>query len=277
MSRKILKAARWSQPKKVTEDREILDTLSVLGPLPEAIASKGVFTHEAYRYVTRKGEYPDRFPYKGHRQYWQVQLESAGLKTAENPAVFVANAIAQALSHGCALDFEAAAELPSLRSLEAAWNAQGVAYNDSLDSDEGWRGCIEGWGFDREKNEVSWTTNGLRLSVRVQSDRVDLWFSAGPAKEGGEGRTVAHLILWARSGSLRGGGDFISVEKVDSSLIEGREDRLDLLWRIDDQLGGEITQALQYFGESEEPRVWHEECKTLLDAKAALEPSRVAV
>lgn len=158
-----------------------------------------------------------------------------------------ANEIAHALGHLHALTEEEVSIIPSLRALHFAWIAKGVRLNDRPGA--GLPG-MEGWEEKTDDNTcivaLCHTTAGGRLRIHVDN-HIFLTFSAG-IFEDAEGRalpngaTVATVTMYAdKDGEI----NQISVG-VDSALIEGREDRVSLLWRIDRAMNGFISGELMY-------------------------------
>ncbi len=166
-----------------------------------------------------------------------------------------ANIVARALGHGHALSDSEVSQVVSLRTLQLFWRLKGALYNDSEDVRTfPWLSGMEGWVEFRDENlgvyELRHRTGSGRLEVEVResSPKVFLTFFAGPVEGSSEGRVVASFTV-----SFPKGGMEIWVSSFNRSLYDGREDRLDLLFSIDDAVGGQFRQALDVYFEKHFP------------------------
>ena len=164
--------------------------------------------------------------------------EQVNLTTVVNPAIAIANTVARVLSHPCALDDTLAARLRTIQALQAYWVATATQYNDDEEAGyNGWPTPIVGWKeADDEGRRYLWHTTGTgRLTIFVANDGVELRFEA----RGGVSVAGVSLVEDAEA------PERVSlVLTEDSALIEGREDRLDLLRQVDEALGGMISRLL---------------------------------
>ena len=161
---------------------------------------------------------------------------------ARNATVVIANEVAGVLRHACHLPVDEAAEIGSLAELGEAFAAAAKAYNAALAQNAQHLRITETpWAAGCVDNALGHRTQSGRLTVWVEEGYISLAFEAGPAKGGHEGREVLHLGFAPGMGrtTLRG----------NWSLIEGRLDRIAVLWEIDDALGGLITRKLEACGE----------------------------
>lgn len=165
-----------------------------------------------------------------------------------DPAITWAQSIAEALGHWCASAIaEDWQQCQSLAELNARWYVASVDEERRLEAtlphDDPRRpflGGVRHWEYSREPlpegyavERLRWTTATGRLTVDIERGplgdahcEIDIW--AGPAP-GGQPRLVAAVHL-ATGHSPTG-------EINDMSLIDGREDRLDLLLRLAGPLG----------------------------------------
>jgi hypothetical protein len=175
----------------------------------------------------------------------------------ENKNIFwFANIVSRALGHVHSLSDEEVSQVVSLRTLQLFWRLKGALYNDSEDVRRfPWLSGMEGWVEFRDENfgiyELRHRTGSGRLEVKVREERpemVFLTFFAGPVEGSSEGRVVASFNVSFPKGEME-----IWVSSFDRSLYDGREDRLDLLFSIDDAIGGNFRQALDVYFEKHFP------------------------
>lgn len=247
MVREIISAI----PVKVNREEEKID---LLGTEEIDLNERGYFffhrlvwgfgPYRALYYAPSKGEGGEVI--YGDDQYVLARVEEESVFNSASAMVFIANAISGVLSHGHTLTTEEAARVPSIRALQLAWRAEGAKYNDSLDSlstDQRWRRGMEGWWEEETERgfKLSHETLSGRMGVQVSEDTCTLRFWAGSP----EPKEIVALDLRVRS-EKELDVDIHGVPIIMKELLVGRSDRLELLWRIDRAIGGEIFASLQW-------------------------------
>lgn len=145
-----------------------------------------------------------------------------------------ANNIAKRLGHGCALTLLEMLEISSLKEWNDAMRNKGIAHNDETNDSPG---SIEGWTethYGRQKPRYSHTTQSGRLDIIVSDDlggTLELRINT-PAGQ------VARVIYIIREHPYFGNDVMFDGCDFNIDLITGREDRLHLLWMIDDMFDG---------------------------------------
>lgn len=176
----------------------------------------------------------------------------------KNNLVYTANAIARALGHGHALPKAVAADLWSIRALHYRWKAEGANRNDQMLAEQQGVPGLEGWAAVeglyngpyastyRSIVALEHQTATGRLLVSIIDDgrlrEACLIFCAGPAEPGGVPGLVLRLtfhpeLLHNLNASME--------ITVYPEFLEGRPDRLELLWKIDEELDDCILRALE--------------------------------
>lgn len=151
--------------------------------------------------------------------------------------------IARDLGHGCAVSPQATLEIGSIADLRSAFESA------AAEAEVGSKfGCVR-WTWDEERKLLSHTSTSGRLRVEAQDASVRLAFYAGPVEPADEGRLIVS-ILWRFSEE---GGSCCVIEEVNSDLLTGRPDRVDLLVRMG--VENDVFHALRKDASSASPRV----------------------